>query len=371
MMKVLCVFGTRPEAIKMASVIKGLGQREGVSCRVCVTAQHREMLDQVLRLFQINPDYDLNIMRENQSLSYVTTTALTEVDHIIQVERPDWVLVQGDTTTTMAASLAAFYHRVKVGHVEAGLRTRDKYHPFPEEMNRRIADVMADLHFVPTEAAKQNLLQESFPEESIRVTGNTVIDALLDIAGREFDPRETPLADLPFDGKKIILVTAHRREHFGEPLANICSALLEIAERYQDEVHIVYSVHRNPHVHSLVHALIDGKPNISLLPPLDYHPFVYLMMRSYLILTDSGGVQEEAPSLGKPVLVMREKTERPEALETGTARLVGTHPRAIVSEVSWLLDDIKAYQEIAHTANPFGDGRASERIIAALLNYQA
>lgn len=370
MTKVLGVFGTRPEAIKMAPVIKGLGRHEGIVCRVCVTAQHREMLDQVLRLFEIDPDYDLNIMQEDQSLSYVTARVLTEVDPIIQAEQPDWVLVQGDTTTTMAASLAAFYHRVKIGHVEAGLRTGDRYRPFPEEVNRRIADVMADLHFVPTEAAKRNLLQEGFPESTILVTGNTVIDALLDIAGREFDPRETPLADLPLDGRKIILVTAHRREHFGEPLENICRALLEIAERYRDEVHIVYPVHRNPHVQSLVHALIDGKPNISLLPPLDYHPFVYLMTRSYLILTDSGGLQEEAPSLGKPVLVMREKTERPEALEAGTARLVGTHPRTIVDEVSRLLDDTEAYEEIAHSANPFGDGKASERIVSALLDYR-
>jgi UDP-N-acetylglucosamine 2-epimerase (non-hydrolysing) len=366
-LKVLVVFGTRPEAIKIAPVIEELQRRPGVECRVCVTAQHREMLDQVLNLFDIEPDYDLNIMQVDQSLSYVTARVLTELERVIQKEKLDWVLVQGDTTTTMAASLVAFYQKVRVGHVEAGLRTGDKFRPYPEEINRKIADAVCDLHFAPTERAKGNLLREGVPEESILVTGNTVIDALLDVASRPFDKRGTPLQGLPLDGKRVILVTAHRRESFGKPLQDICRALLDIAQRY-DEVHIVYPVHLNPNVQRSVQALLGGVSNISLIPPLDYLSLVHLMKQSYLILTDSGGIQEEAPSLGIPVLVLREVTERPEGVEAGTAKVVGTNTWRIIKETMRLLEDRAEYERMARAVNPYGDGRASKRIVQALLN---
>lgn len=367
MLKALCVFGTRPEAIKMAPVIKEFRKHPEVKCRVCVTAQHREMLDQVLNLFEIEPDYDLNIMRDDQSLSYVTAEVLTELEEVIQKEKPDWLLVQGDTTTTMAATLAAFYQRVRVGHIEAGLRTWDKFRPYPEEINRKIADAVCDLHFAPTERAKENLLREGVPDESILVTGNTVIDALLDVASREFSFAGSPLEGIPFDSRRVILVTAHRRENFGEPLGNICGALLEIAERYDGDVHIVYPVHLNPHVQGPVYSIIGGVENISLIKPLDYQPFVHLMNRCYFVLTDSGGLQEEAPSLGKPVLLLREVTERPEAVEAGTVRVVGTNRECIVAEAVRLLEAAGEHQRMARAVNPYGDGHAAERIVAALL----
>jgi UDP-N-acetylglucosamine 2-epimerase (non-hydrolysing) len=371
MLTVLSVFGTRPEAIKMAPVIRELQKHpDQVRAVVCVTAQHRQMLDQVLRLFEIEPDYDLNIMQDDQSLSYVTAKVLTELEGVIQKERPDWVLVQGDTTTTMAVSLAAFYQRVKVAHVEAGLRTGDKHRPYPEEMNRVIADHLADLHFAPTEQARQNLVREGLPEERILVTGNTVIDALLDVTSRPYDWSNSPLAGLPLEGKRIILVTAHRRESFGEPFEGICRALAEIARRYPD-VQIVYPVHLNPHVREPVHRWLGGLPNISLISPLDYLPFVHLMKRAYLILTDSGGIQEEAPSLGVPVLVMREVTERPEALEAGTVRLAGVEPERILAETIRLLEDDHVYQKMACAVNPYGDGQSSIRIVQALLGFES
>lgn len=390
MIRVLSVFGTRPEAIKLVPVIRELRRHpDQVVCKVCVTAQHRQMLDQVLRLFEIEPDYDLNIMRDDQSLSYVTAKVLTELEGVIQKERPDWVLVQGDTTTTMAASLAAFYQRVKVAHVEAGLRTGDKHRPYPEEMNRVIADHLADLHFAPTERAKQNLLREGIPEERVLVTGNTVIDALLWAAEQPPTPevlalfRQLRIADVA-EGRRnrgakensplhpcssaplLILVTCHRRESFGDPFEGICRALAEIARRYPD-VHLVYPVHLNPHVREPAHRWLDGLPNIFLIPPLGYLPFVHLMKRAYLILTDSGGIQEEASSLGVPVLVLREVTERPEALEAGTAQLVGIESESIVAETIRLLEDGQAYREMARAMNPYGDGKASIRVVRALL----
>jgi len=393
MIKVLSVFGTRPEAIKMAPVVQELARHPNrILSRVCVTAQHREMLDQMLDLFCIEPDYDLDLMREDQRLSDVTANVLTGIERVIQQERPDWVLVQGDTTTTMATALAAFYNRCKVGHVEAGLRTGNKFYPFPEEINRKIADAVSDLHFVPTETNKRNLLREGFSEESILVTGNTVIDALLEIrqrfgklttehfgkltTEREYDVQGPavsgtnggPLGGIPQD-KRIILITAHRRENFGAPLRSICQALLRLSEEYSSSVHLVYPVHRNPNVNTVVHELLGKRDNISLLDPLEYHTFVQLMDMSYLILTDSGGLQEEAPSLGKPVLVLREETERPEAVEAGTVRVIGTACEAIVNETRQLLEDHEEYQRMSRAVNPYGDGRASQRIVEALLRW--
>lgn len=369
MIKVMTVIGTRPEAIKMTPVIKKLNNYpEEFESVVCATAQHREMLDQVLNIFDISPDYDLNLMQPDQSLSQLTARILTALENVIVKEQPQWVLVQGDTTSVMAASLVAFYHRVKVGHVEAGLRTGDKAQPFPEEINRRIADVLADLYFAPTERNRENLLREGVPPQAVIVTGNTVVDALMmtsqRVAGRPLDARIGNI-----DGKRLILVTAHRRENFGTPLANICQALIEIALQYQDDVHIVYPVHLNPNVFHPVHKMLGGVPNISLTPPVDYETFVGLMNRACLILTDSGGLQEESPSLDKPVLVLRQTTERPEVVALGAARLVGTECETIVRETVRLLEDPIAYGEMASVANPYGDGRASQRIVQAILTH--
>jgi UDP-N-acetylglucosamine 2-epimerase (non-hydrolysing) len=367
MIKVLSVFGTRPEAIKMAPVVKALEQRSAqIVSRVCVTAQHREMLDQILTLFDIQPDYDLNLMQPNQTLEQLTTVILTGLTPIIKKEQPAWLLVEGDTTTVMAASLAAFYQNVKVGHVEAGLRTRDKRQPFPEEINRRIAGVIADWHFAPTLWARENLLQEGVPPAQVLVTGNSVIDALLSVANKPYEPLNGPLATIPWD-KRLMLVTAHRRESFGQPLENICLALQKLATRYRNELHIVYPVHLNPNVQQPVYRLLAELPNVTLLPPLDYQPLVYLMKQCTLILTDSGGIQEEAPGLGKPVLVLRAKTERPEGVEAGVVRLVGTNQVKIVNEVSRLLEDASEYQRMVQNVNPYGDGRAAERMVKSLL----
>jgi UDP-N-acetylglucosamine 2-epimerase (non-hydrolysing) len=355
----------------MAPVVKALEEHpDQIECRVCVTAQHRQMLDQVIQLFGIQPDYDLNIMQENQSLAQVTASVFSRLDPVLAADRPDWVLVQGDTTTVMAASLVAFYHRVKVGHVEAGLRTGDKYQPFPEEVNRRVASVTADLHFAPTDWARANLLREGINPASVRVTGNPVIDALLMVAHMAYDPDSGPLAGLRWQGR-LVLVTAHRRENFGRPLEEICSALAQLAERYAGDVHIVYPVHLNPHVQEPVYRWLGRQPHVSLLPPLDYLPLVYLMKRCYLVLTDSGGIQEEAPSLGKPVLVLRHTTERPEGVTAGTVRLVGPHADAILAEAGRLLDDPAAYQRMAQAVNPYGDGHAAEYIVQALLETMA
>jgi UDP-N-acetylglucosamine 2-epimerase len=364
-LKILSVFGTRPEAIKMAPVVKELEEHsDAIISRVCVTAQHREMLDQVLELFEIDPDYDLDLMRHNQSLNALTSRVFKAFDPVLEAESPDWVLVQGDTTTVMAASIAAFYRRIKVGHVEAGLRTHDKWRPYPEEVNRKIAGVVADLNFAPTETAKDNLLREGVDPETIHVTGNPVIDALHLVADMDYDLETGPLAGIPWE-KRVILVTAHRRENHGEPLVRICQALLEIVDRF-DDVHVVYPVHLSPNVQEPVDWLLGNQNRITLLPPLDYLPLVQLMKRSYLVLTDSGGIQEEAPGLGKPVLVLREKTERPEAIETGTVTLVGSSQASIVERAVKLLEDGDAYRQMAQAVNPYGDGCAAERIVAML-----
>jgi len=364
-MKVLCVFGTRPEAIKMAPVVKELRKfPDRFVVKVCVTAQHREMLDQVLRLFDIHPDFDLDIMRENQSLTKVTSEVLTRLEPIVVAEKPEWVLIQGDTTTVMAAALVAFYHRVKIGHVEAGLRTWNKFHPFPEEINRTIVDRVADLYFAPTETARQNLLREGADETKIIVTGNTVIDALLEVAPRPYRWDGGPLAAVPQQGR-LILVTAHRRENFGDPMRNIATALREIAARYRD-VPIVFPIHSNPLVRRIVRKELGDVANIYLLEPLDYLSLVQVMKRAYLVLTDSGGLQEEAPYLGKPVLVLRGVTERPEAVVAGTVKVIGTESAAIVRETIRLLEDRAEYERMARAVNPYGAGHASERIVAAM-----
>ncbi|SUS08804.1 UDP-N-acetyl glucosamine-2-epimerase [uncultured Defluviicoccus sp.] len=373
-MRILSVFGTRPEAIKMAPVVLALAAAAGIESRVCVTGQHRAMLDQVLALFDIAPDYDLAVMQANQGLTDITTAVLKGLDPVLADLRPDRVLVHGDTTTSFAASLAAFYRRIPVGHVEAGLRTGNIYAPWPEEMNRRLADAIADLHFAPTERARANLLAEGAAADRVMVTGNTVIDALLRVVDRirhdvplrqGLDRRFDILASgRDPDGPKLILVTGHRRENFGDGFERICRALARLAERA--DVEILYPVHLNPNVQGPVMRILGQRPRVHLIDPVDYLAFVYLMDRAYLIVTDSGGIQEEAPSLGKPVLVMRETTERPEAVEAGTVRLVGTDEDLIVREAERLLDDADAYAAMARAHNPYGDGLAAERIVATL-----
>ncbi len=379
MIRIMFVFGTRPEAIKMAPVVLELNRRKAGGCPVeplvCVTAQHRRMLDQVLALFGIVPDFDLDVMLPGQSLSTLTARILERAGEVLDRARPDMVLVHGDTTTTFAAALAAYYRRIPVGHVEAGLRTHDKYRPFPEEMNRRLAGTLADLHFAPTETARANLQRENVPPENILVTGNTVIDALRHTAGRIGRGPAGPLsrygAELgPLDGRedtdRIVLVTGHRRESFGQGLENICLAVSDLARHWPD-VFFVYPVHLNPSVFEPVHRIIGNRDNILLLPPLDYEPFVALMGRAYLVLTDSGGIQEEAPSLGKPVIVMREVTERPEAVDAGTVRLAGTDREKIFREVDRLLRDKVLYGRMSFAHNPYGDGKAAGRIVDHLL----
>lgn len=364
--KVISVFGTRPEAIKMAPVVKEL-EKHGdiIDSKVCVTAQHRQMLDQVLSLFEIVPDYDLNIMQDSQTLTQVASSVLSKLEPVLREECPDWVLVQGDTTTVAAAALAAFYAGARVGHVEAGLRTFNKYQPFPEEVNRRIAGVITDLHFAPTRRSRENLLREGVQDKDILVTGNPVIDALQMTAKLPFDPKESPLRNVDW-GKRIILVTAHRRENFGEPIVQICMALREIAETCEQDVQIVYPVHLNPNIQEPVQRLLKNIPNISLLEPLEYLPLIHLMKHSTLVLTDSGGIQEEAPGLGKPVLVLRDVTERPEAVEAGTVRIVGANQERIVTETLRLLNDQDVYNSMARAVNPYGDGKAAARIVEAL-----
>jgi UDP-N-acetylglucosamine 2-epimerase (non-hydrolysing) len=328
------------------------------------------MLDQVLGLFGIRPEFDLDLMQPAQPLADLSAAVFRGLEPVIAEVEPDWVLVQGDTTTVMCAALVAYYHRVSVGHVEAGLRTGDKFQPFPEEVNRQVLGVVSDLHFAPTDWARSNLLREGIPAERITVTGNTVIDALLEVAGRPFDREVEGLRGVN-DSERVILVTAHRRENFGTPLERIFGALRTIALEYAGKVTLIYPVHLNPNVQEPAHRLLDGLPNLRLIEPVDYLNMVQLMKRAHLILTDSGGIQEEAPALGKPVLVLREKTERPEALQAGTARLVGTDPDRIVGETRRLLEDPQAYTAMARAVNPFGDGRAAERIVAALLETQA
>jgi UDP-N-acetylglucosamine 2-epimerase (non-hydrolysing) len=365
-MKVMPILGTRPEAVKLAPVIKALADHpRDVDLHICVTAQHREILDQALALFKIHPDVDMDLMRQRQTPTQIASLVLQNLAALFQEEKPDWVLVQGDTTTVMASTIAAVYAKVKVGHVEAGLRTYDKAQPFPEEINRRIAGAVADRHFAPTQRACDNLLSERVAREDIVITGNTVIDALHMASAMHYDMGCGPLKEIPF-GKRIILITAHRREAFGDPVESICMALKEIAASY-DDVHIVYPVHPNPHIAGPVHEMLGGLPGITLLPPLDYLPFVQLMKRCTIVLTDSGGIQEEAPSLGKPVLVLREITERPEAVSAGTARLVGTDKEKIIRTTAKLLEDEEAYQQMAQSVNPYGDGKAARRIVDSLL----
>jgi len=364
-MKVLIVFGTRPEAIKMAPVVKALAVDPAFDAKVCVTAQHRQMLDQVLDIFAVRPDFDLDLMKPGQDLSDITSNVLLGMRAVYAQWTPDMVLVHGDTTTTLAASLSAYYAKIQVGHVEAGLRTFNKYSPWPEEMNRRLTGAIADTHFTPTEKARANLLREGTAPERIHVTGNTVIDALLGVVDRvRADEALRNRFEGQFDfldpAKRMILVTGHRRENFGAGFENICQALAEIARR--GDVQIVYPVHLNPNVQEPVRRILSKAPGVILLEPQDYLPFVYLMDRSALIITDSGGIQEEAPSLGKPVLVMRDTTERPEAVDAGAVKLVGTDRMAIVREARHLLDDSAAYEAMACVHNPYGDGKAAARI---------
>ncbi len=369
-MKTLTVFGTRPEAIKLAPVLQELQKFSEIQSRVCVTAQHREMLDQVLEIFEIKPDYDLNLMRPNQSLYQLTADALVALESVIQREKPDIVITQGDTTTAFVASLAAFYAQITIARVEAGLRTFDKYSPFPEEINRLLADQLADLHFAPTERAKQNLLREGIPSDKIFVTGNTVIDALQYTWARVKDRDFCESFSIPTEiwsqiehgKKKLVLVTGHRRESFGPDFESICLGLKKIAQNYPDVI-LIYPVHLNPNVRAPVQKILSRTDRVFLIEPLDYEKFVWLMGQAFFILTDSGGIQEEAPALGKPVLVMRKVTERPEALEAGTAKLVGTDAENIFCEAARLLEDRNAYDQMAHAVNPFGDGHAAARIV--------
>ncbi|NLN69867.1 MAG: UDP-N-acetylglucosamine 2-epimerase (non-hydrolyzing) [Chloroflexi bacterium] len=370
----MVIFGTRPEAVKMAPVIRALKAfPDQIDVTVCVTAQHREMLDQVLKIFDIIPDIDLDLMAHDQSLSDLTARIFTHLDPILVKKRPDWLLVQGDTTTVMAAAILGYYRQIRVGHIEAGLRTHDKWQPFPEEMNRRIASVVADLHFAPTENNRQNLLREGIPDEIIKITGNPVIDALQIISQQPAPTMVEQLlqqAGVSGGTRRLVLVTAHRRENFGQPILDICQALKRLAEAYQDEIAMVYPVHLNPNITEPVYQALSNIDNIHLLPPLDYLPLVHLMKHAALILTDSGGIQEEAPSFGIPTLVLRQHTERQEGVHAGTLKLVGTDPEVIFSEARYLLDDHAAHAAMAGAVNPYGDGQAAQRIVAALLSTQ-
>lgn len=368
--KVLVVFGTRPEAIKMAPLVHALNDDERFESKVCVTAQHREMLDQVLELFEVTPDYDLNIMKTGQTLPEITSRILTEITPVLKSFKPNIVLVHGDTATTFAATLAAYYEQIEVGHVEAGLRTGNIYSPWPEEGNRKLTSAIADLHFAPTETSKENLLQENIDPEKIIVTGNTVIDALLaviKILDTNVELKSSLQAKFHFldKNKRLVLITGHRRESFGGGFERICEAIVHTAKEFP-EVEFVYPMHLNPHVREPVNRLLANLNNVFLIEPLDYLPFVYLMNKAYLLLTDSGGIQEEAPSLGKPVLVMRDTTERPEAVDAGTVKLVGTGVEAIVTELTSLLSNEAAYKAMSFSHNPYGDGKACVRILNAL-----
>lgn len=374
-MKTLCVFGTRPEAIKMAPLVKALAKDDRFDSRVCVTGQHREMLDQVLQLFAIEPEHDLSIMKPGQDLTDVTCAILQGLKEVLSVEKPDIVLVHGDTATTLAASLAAYYQQIPVGHVEAGLRTGNLYSPWPEEANRKLTGALANIHFAPTNTSRDNLLREAVADQSVHVTGNTVIDALLDVVAKldgEQALNESLAEQFPFirEDARMVLITGHRRESFGGGFERICEAIALLADRYPD-VDLVYPVHLNPNVREPVHRLLSSRSNVHLIEPRDYLPFVYLMNRATIILTDSGGIQEEAPSLGKPVLVMRDTTERPEAVDAGTVKLVGTDVELIVRETTRLLDDEAAYKAMSFAHNPYGDGQACKRILEALLHFAA
>lgn len=368
--KVMAVFGTRPEAIKMAPVIKALQAEPAINCQVAVTAQHREMLDQVLRLFQIEPDFDLDLMQQGQTLTDITIRALSGLSEIFQKERPELVLVHGDTSTTFTAALAAFYAQIPVGHVEAGLRTQNKYSPFPEEMNRKLTGALTDIHFAPTETAKNNLLQEGVRPERIFVTGNTVIDALLATVRPVYRFSNSELEDiLKLEaGRRMIMVTTHRRENLGEPMRQIYQALQTVLEEFPD-AYVLFPVHKNPKVREVVSEVLGSNSRVHLVEPMDYEPFVNLMAKSFLLLTDSGGIQEEAPSLGKPVLVVRDTTERPEAVTAGTVALTGTSYDQVLAGLRKLFGDQNAYEQMAHAINPYGDGQAANRIVDHIRNF--
>lgn len=365
MLKVMTIFGTRPEAIKMAPVVKALEAAPDMEPIVTVTAQHREMLDQVLRLFQITPDYDLNIMSQGQTLYDVTSRALMGLKEVLEEAKPDVVLVHGDTTTTFAGALASFYQEIPVGHVEAGLRTGNIYSPFPEEMNRKLTGSLTTYHFSPTASSEQNLLKENISPEHLYVTGNTVIDALDTTVQEHYQFEDASLNNIDYKNKRIVLVTTHRRENLGEPMRHVYGAIRQLVEEF-DDIQVVFPVHKNPKVRQVVKEELGHVERVSLIDPLDYEPFANLMARSYLILTDSGGIQEEAPALGKPVLVLRDTTERPEAVDAGTVHLIGTDRDVVYREAHTLLSNQEAYKEMSNAVNPYGDGKASQRIIQAL-----
>lgn len=364
-MKVMTVFGTRPEGVKMAPIIKALEKREGIEQVICITAQHREMLDQVIDLFGIKPHYDLNIFKPGQSLTDITTNALKGLEEVIKKENPDVLLVQGDTTTVFAGALAAFYQKIKIGHVEAGLRSGNLYSPYPEEANRRLTGIMADFHFAPTERNRENLLKEDYPEEKIFITGNTVIDALKYAVKEDYVFDDERINSIDFENKRVILLTSHRRENLGKPMENVFTAVRDAIKDFED-VHVVFPVHLNPKVREIADRILGNNPKVSLTEPLDYGPFTNLMARTSLVVTDSGGLQEEAPALGKPVLVIREETERPEGVESGTAKLVGTSYHEVYKNIVLLLEDQEEYARMAKSVNPYGDGTASEKIVDVL-----
>ena len=367
MIKVMSIFGTRPEAIKMAPLVKESESREEIKSIVCVTAQHREMLDQVLDTFDIKPDYDLNIMKQGQTLADITTRALVGLEEVIKKEQPNIVLVHGDTTTTFAGALAAFYNQIDIGHVEAGLRTDNKYSPYPEEMNRQMVDRVTDMYFAPTKLSKNNLLKENIPEEKIYITGNTAIDAMKTTVKEDYTHKEL---DWIKDNERLILVTAHRRENLGDPMRNIFRAIRRIVDEFPD-VKVLYPIHLNPKVREVAHEVFDNCNRVKLIEPLEVFDFHNFQNKCYLIMSDSGGVQEEAPSLGKPVLVLRDTTERPEGIEAGTLKLVGTDEETIYNETKILLTDKEAYDKMSKASNPYGDGHASERIVDAIIEkYQ-
>ena len=362
----MTVFGTRPEGIKMAPIIKELEKREGVETVVCITAQHRQMLDQVLNLFHIEPDYDLDIFSPGQTLTEITTRALRGLEDVIKAENPDVLLVQGDTTTVFAGALAAFYQKIKIGHIEAGLRSGNIYSPYPEEANRKLTGILTDFHFAPTERNRQNLLREDYDDEKIFITGNTVIDALKYAIKEDYTFEVEKLNQLDYENKRVILLTSHRRENIGKPMENIFNAVNDIVKKY-DDVEVVFPIHLNPKVRDIANGILGANDRIHIIEPLDYEPFTNLMSKVHLVVTDSGGLQEEAPTLAKPVLVVREETERPEGIESGTAKLVGTSYEKLYSNLDLLLSDKAEYEKMAKAVNPYGDGNASKRIVDVLV----
>ncbi len=364
--KVMTIFGTRPEAIKMAPLVKELEKCDKVESIVCVTAQHRQMLDQVLEIFDIKPDYDLNIMKDRQTLLSITTRGLEGLDEVMKTAKPDIVLVHGDTSTTFVGSLAAFYNQIPVGHVEAGLRTYDKYSPFPEEVNRRLTGVISDMHFAPTERNRENLLKENVSDDTIYITGNTVIDALQTTVRGDYEFKDETLANMDWAGKRVIVMTAHRRENLGKPLENICNAIRRLVEEFED-VEVVYPVHMNPAVREVANKILGGMDRVKLIEPVNADELHNAISRSFMVMTDSGGLQEEAPSLGKPVLVMRNETERPEAVDAGTVKIAGVDEEVIYGMAKTLLTNEAEYTKMAKAVNPYGDGHASERIVKAIV----